>query len=99
MIDKTSCDRDDRYLSRNECMESRLNRPYRLTKNSVTETITQKQSLRPILRIVEAKPGPSSQDNNNNNNNSNGNNSNSNTIIITMTTIITKITLFELLAE
>ena len=55
MIDKTSCDRDDRYSSRNECMESRLNRPYRLTKNSVTETITQKQSLRTILRIVEAK--------------------------------------------
>ena len=37
-LDGTFCDRDDPYV-RDECMETRLNRPDRLTKHSVTETI------------------------------------------------------------
>ena len=36
--DKTFCDKDDPYV-RDECMETRFNRPDRLTKHSATETI------------------------------------------------------------
>ena len=47
-----SPDRDDPYV-RDECTETRLNRPDRLTKNSVTETILTSETI--IL-----KPGFSS---------------------------------------
>ena len=43
-LGKTYCDRDDPYV-RDECMETRLNRPDHLTSNSVTETILSSETM------------------------------------------------------
>ena len=43
-LDKTFCDRDDPHV-RDKCMKTRLNRPDRLTKNSVTEPILTSETI------------------------------------------------------